>query len=1710
MPRQPRRCRASPSAWRPRRSRYGPLSGVTFGAAAFTVTATSSSGLAVSFTSATPLVCAVSGSTVTPVAVGTCSIAAGQNGNASYGAAAPVVQSFAITQASQVITFAAPGPASLGAPLALTATSSSGLAVSFVSTTAGVCTVSGSTLTPLTAGTCSIAASQAGNANYAAAAPAVQSFTIGMASQTITFGPLSGVIFGAAAFTVTATSSSGLAVSFTSATPLVCAVSGSTVTPVAVGTCSIAAGQNGNASYGAAAPVLQSFAITQASQVITFAAPGPVSLGAPLALTATSSSGLAVSFVSTTAGVCTVSGSTLTPLTAGTCSIAASQAGNANYAAAAPAVQSFTIGMASQTITFGPLSGVTFGAAAFTVTATSSSGLAVSFTSATPLVCAVSGSTVTPVAVGTCSIAAGQNGNASYGAAAPVLQSFAITQASQVITFAAPGPVSLGVPLALTATSSSGLAVSFVSTTAGVCTVSGSTLTPLTAGTCSIAASQAGNANYAAAAPAVQSFTIGMASQTITFGPLSGVTFGAAAFTVTATSSSGLAVSFTSATPLVCAVSGSTVTPVAVGTCSIAAGQNGNASYGAAAPVLQSFAITQASQVITFAAPGPVSLGAPLALTATSSSGLAVSFTSATPLVCAVSGSTVTPVAVGTCSIAAGQNGNASYGAAAPVVQSFAITQASQVITFAAPGPVSLGAPLALTATSSSGLAVSFVSTTAGVCTVSGSTLTPLTAGTCSIAASQAGNANYAAAAPAVQSFTIGMASQTITFGPLSGVTFGAAAFTVTATSSSGLAVSFTSATPLVCAVSGSTVTPVAVGTCSIAAGQNGNASYGAAAPVVQSFVITQASQVITFAAPGPVSLGAPLALTATSSSGLAVSFVSTTAGVCTVSGSTLTPLTAGTCSIAASQAGNANYAAAAPAVQSFTIGMASQTITFGPLSGVTFGAAAFTVTATSSSGLAVSFTSATPLVCAVSGSTVTPVAVGTCSIAAGQNGNASYGAAAPVVQSFAITQASQVITFAAPGPASLGAPLALTATSSSGLAVSFVSTTAGVCTVSGSTLTPLTAGTCSIAASQAGNANYAAAAPALQSFTIGMASQTITFGPLSGVTFGAAAFTVTATSSSGLAVSFTSATPLVCAVSGSTVTPVAVGTCSIAAGQNGNASYGAAAPVLQSFAITQASQVITFAAPGPVSLGAPLALTATSSSGLAVSFVSTTAGVCTVSGSTLTPLTAGTCSIAASQAGNANYAAAAPAVQSFTIGMASQTITFGPLSGVTFGAAAFTVTATSSSGLAVSFTSATPLVCAVSGSTVTPAAVGTCSIAAGQNGNASYGAAAPVLQSFAITQASQVITFAAPGPVSLGRSTVTATSSSGLAVSFTSATPLVCAVSGSTVTPVAVGTCSIAAGQNGNASYGAAAPVVQSFAITQASQVITFAAPGPVSLGAPLALTATSSSGLAVSFVSTTAGVCTVSGSTLTPLTAGTCSIAASQAGNANYAAAAPAVQSFTIGMASQTITFGPLSGVTFGAAAFTVTATSSSGLAVSFTSATPLVCAVSGSTVTPVAVGTCSIAAGQNGNASYGAAAPVVQSFAITQASQVITFAVPGPVSLGAPLALTATSSSGLAVSFTSATPLVCAVSGSTVTPVAVGTCSIAAGQNGNASYGAAAPVLQSFAITQASQVITFAAPGPVSLGLPWRSLPHPVPVWRSVSFRRPPGSVPLADRR
>ena len=78
--------------------------------------------------------------------------------------------------------------------------------------------------------------------------------------------------------------------------------------------------------------------------------PASVAYGASaIALSATASSGLAVTFAGT-AGVCTVSGTTLTIAIAGTCTVTASQAGNTNYSAATSVVRNIAVNPASLTI----------------------------------------------------------------------------------------------------------------------------------------------------------------------------------------------------------------------------------------------------------------------------------------------------------------------------------------------------------------------------------------------------------------------------------------------------------------------------------------------------------------------------------------------------------------------------------------------------------------------------------------------------------------------------------------------------------------------------------------------------------------------------------------------------------------------------------------------------------------------------------------------------------------------------------------------------------------------------------------------------------------------------------------------------------------------------------------------------------------------------------------------------------------------------------------------------------------------------------------------------------------------------------------------------------------------------------------------------------------------------------------------------------------
>jgi hypothetical protein len=134
----------------------------------------------------------------------------------------------------------------------------------------------------------------------------------------------------------------------------------------------------------------------------------------------TASSGLPVTLVSTSTGRCTVNGMTVNFLSAGQCQLTADQAGDGTFAPAASVSFSIEVlQLQNQTINFATPDGRTYGDAAFGVSATATSGLAVSFSSLTTSVCTISGTTVTAITNGTCTLRAARRAKLGSDTAVP-------------------------------------------------------------------------------------------------------------------------------------------------------------------------------------------------------------------------------------------------------------------------------------------------------------------------------------------------------------------------------------------------------------------------------------------------------------------------------------------------------------------------------------------------------------------------------------------------------------------------------------------------------------------------------------------------------------------------------------------------------------------------------------------------------------------------------------------------------------------------------------------------------------------------------------------------------------------------------------------------------------------------------------------------------------------------------------------------------------------------------------------------------------------------------------------------------------------------------------------------------------------------------------------------------------------------------------------
>ena len=194
-------------------------------------------------------------------------------------------------------------------------------------------------------------------------------------------------------------------------------------------------------------------------------------------------------------------------------------------------------------------------------------------------------------------------------------------------------------------------------------------------------------------------------SQSISFGavPILDLDDTATA-TVTATASSGLPVSYSSATPAICSANSSTgdVTALTPGTCTIAANQSGNTAFAPAPQVTQSIPVIHESyQSIDFAPAPTLSLFSLATVSATASSGLPVSYSSITPDICSVNSSSGLVIANGLaddCIIAADQAGDDNYDMALQVTQTIAVYMSADITV--------PGVPAEVTATAENGFTV--------------------------------------------------------------------------------------------------------------------------------------------------------------------------------------------------------------------------------------------------------------------------------------------------------------------------------------------------------------------------------------------------------------------------------------------------------------------------------------------------------------------------------------------------------------------------------------------------------------------------------------------------------------------------------------------------------------------------------------------------------------------------------------------------------------------------------------------------------------------------------------------------------------------------------------------------------------------------------------------------------------------------------------------
>ncbi|MGO4290323.1 MBG domain-containing protein, partial [Chitinophaga sp. RAB17] len=753
-----------------------------------------------------------------------------------------------VDQAAQTISFPAISGKTYGdAPVTLNASSNAGLPVTYT-VTSGPATISGNILTITGAGSVTVTATQAGNGNYTAATPASITFQVAPAILTLKIDDqqiVSGGVIPAFTYTITGYVNNDNShvvrgsISFNTTAP------NNTQTgtyPIKVLSTTLIADNytlttiNGTLTIG------------QQAQTISFPAITGKTYGdAAFALSASSNSGLATTY-SVVSGPATINGNMVTITGSGSITIAADQAGNANYKPATTATQTFVVSKATLIVKADDAQRI-YGAGnpTFTYRITGfvnneNAGVI----NGIPTLGSIADNNSIPGTYPINVVATGMT--ATNYLFTTVNGTLTIGKATQTINFPAITGKTYGdAPTTLNASSDANLTVTYA-VTSGPATISGNILTITGAGSVTVTATQTGNGNYTAATPVSNTFQVTPATLTVKADNtqrIYGINNPAFTFTITGFVNNENASVVTGIPTLSSIADNNSVPgayPITVSTSALVAANyiftsiNGTLTVG------------PATQTISFPAISNKTYGdAAFTAGASSNSSLTVVY-SVVSGPANVNGNTITITGAGNVTIAANQAGNGSYSAAAEVTQTFLVNKAALTVKASNDTRTYSGTAY----TGGNGIAYTgFVNgddatKLIGSITYAGSAQGAINAGTYVITPAGVSSNNYDITYTDGQ-LTIAKATQQIVFTAPGDKNQGDPDFTLVATASSGLPVTFTSDNTAAISINGNTAKVGTAGTAHISASQAGDNNYEPAQTATQTVVVTAwATPVIT------------------------------------------------------------------------------------------------------------------------------------------------------------------------------------------------------------------------------------------------------------------------------------------------------------------------------------------------------------------------------------------------------------------------------------------------------------------------------------------------------------------------------------------------------------------------------------------------------------------------------------------------------------------------------------------------------------------------------------------------------------------------------------------------------------------------------------------------------------------------------------------------